>query len=134
VPVPVPVPVPVVGDEVPVSLGVVPGEVVGPTGTSGSADADGDGLDVGAGVSLGEGVERGPCSGVGVDGTDGPAGSPRLVSVVPVCVELPNGCPSTSSETETTAIAATNSPPATSATGFQRSLAHHGAAGGARGS
>jgi hypothetical protein len=80
----------------------------------GVPDADGVGVSVpGDGVPVSVGV----CEGC----DDEP---PRLLSVVPDSVLFAIGCPSTSSLTEITAIAATKTPAATSRTGFQLIRCH----------
>jgi hypothetical protein len=105
---------------------VVPGTVV--------AAVDGDPVD-GLGLASRAAPEE---DGVGVsvadeDGVGVPVGvgvvvfddePPRLLNVVPDPLVFAIGCPSTSSLTEMTAMAATKSPAATSRTGFQLIRCH----------
>jgi len=136
VPVEVVVPVPVVGDELGVAVEEAAGEEVGDAPRE-FADADGVGLTSGP-DEVGDGDAVWPDPGVLLDG-DGltPPVPPMFVRVVPDSVELPRGWPSASSETDTTAIAATNTRPATAATGPQRTRFHQrvatGPASGSRG-
>jgi hypothetical protein len=136
-PVVVVVAVPVVGDEVVVPVEEGAGEDVGETRPPGFSDSDGVGLACGA-DEVGTGVAAGFDAGVLLD-EDGDTLllPPRFVSVVPDPPELPKGCPIASSERLTTAMAATNSRPATAATGPQCILVHHwvgiGPASGSRG-
>jgi len=103
---------------------VVPGTVVADAGgvadgfglapvdvpdADGVADPDVEGVAVSVDVGVCEGCDDEP---------------PRLLSVVPDSLVLAKGCPSTSSLTEITAIAAMKTPAATSRTGFQLIRCH----------
>jgi len=125
VPVVVVVAVLVVDDEVGVSVVEAPGDEVGEDLPVLFSVADGVGLAC-APDSVGDGVPVGLAAGAVPDG-DGVVGvlPPRFVSVVPDVAELPRGWPMASSDRFTTAIAATNSTPATAATGPQRRFLHH---------
>jgi hypothetical protein len=134
-PVVVVVAVPVVGEAVVPMEGA--GEEVGETSPVLVEDADGVGLAWPA-DDVGEGVDVGLDPGAPPDG-DGVAAPlpPTFVRVVPDSFELPRGWPSASSETDTTAIAATNTRAVTAAMGRQCScfhqLAETGPASGSRG-
>jgi hypothetical protein len=137
VPVPVVVvTVPVVGDGGVVPVDEAAGEEVGEAPPVRSWDADGVGLASGPDEVGDVAVELDPGTPPEGDG-DTSLLPPMFVSVVPDVDELPRGWPIASSERLTTAIAATNSRPATAATGPQRSLVHHcvatGPASGSRG-